>query len=139
MVMVPKIAPGYPTPSREPMVAYMIDLFTRPCPFRADAVIDVSPYLDLVIDLLGCHESQFLEWMPWIERNEEGLPREKGAPQRQWLRNWYLERTRMRTERFWNAAWGPTPDLLEAFELSEYAGRPTSELMDRLFPDRKTN
>lgn len=139
MVLVPKIAPGYPTPPREPLVAYMVDLFTRPCPFRADIVIDVSSYLDIVIDLLSCHESQFFEWMPWIERNEHGLPRERGAAQRQWLRTWYLDRTQLRCERFWDQRWGPVPELLEAYEISEYAGRPTEELLDRLFPDRKKN
>jgi LmbE family N-acetylglucosaminyl deacetylase len=137
MVLVPKIAPGYPTPPREPLVAYMVDLFTRPCPFRADVVIDVSSYLDRVIDLLSCHESQFFEWMPWIERNEQGLPREPGAEQRQWLRNWYLERTRPRAERFWNQSWGSAPELLEAYEISEYAGRPNDDLLERLFPYRK--
>ncbi len=137
MVLVPKIAPGYPTPTREPIVAYMVDLFTRPCPFRADIVIDVSSYLDRVLDLLSCHESQFFEWMPWIERNEHRLPSEPGAARRPWLRNWYLERTRPRAERFWDRQWGPAPELLEAFEISEYAGRPTDELLDSLFPNRK--
>jgi hypothetical protein len=75
--------------------------------------------------------------MPWIERNEQGLPREPGAEQRQWLRNWYLERTRPRAERFWNQSWGSAPELLEAYEISEYAGRPNDDLLERLFPYRK--
>ena len=139
MVLVPKIAPGHPTPAREPIVAYMVDLFTRPCSFRADVVIDVSPYLERVIDLLSCHESQFFEWMPWIDRSEHEVPGEKGYAQRQWLRSWYLKRTLHRIDRFWNSAWGPAPELLEAYEISEYAGRPNDELLNRLFPNRKTS
>ena len=140
MVMVPKVAPGHPTPEKEPVVAYMVDLFTRPCPFRADVVIDVSSHLERVIDLLCCHESQFFEWMPWIDKVEHTLPRDKQDPKamRHWLRTWYLERTDARLERFWKPAWDGPPQLIEAYELSEYAGRASSDRLDRLFPGRRT-
>lgn len=141
MVMVPKIAPGCPTPTVEPVVAYMVDLFTRPTPFRADAVLDASGHVDRVVEMLACHASQFFEWIPWIERNEDSLPRTEGwtplereSTLRQWLANWYLGKTDARTDRFWDAAWGVRPKLIEAFEISEYAGRPSPERLDRLFP-----
>jgi LmbE family N-acetylglucosaminyl deacetylase len=144
MMMVPKVAPGSTPPEREPMVAYMVDLFTRPCPLRPDAVMDVSPYIERVIDLLGCHESQFLEWMPWIERVDHTLPRvdelcpeEKKSALREWLRTWYLQRTNPRIERFWKSEWGGNPLLIEAFEVSEYAGKASGDSLDRLFPNRK--
>lgn len=143
MVMVPRVVPGYPPPEREPVVASMVDLFTRPCPFRPDIVLDVSQYLGRVLDLLSCHESQFFEWMPWIERVEHTLPLvdglsidEKQRAMRSWLEAWYLERTNPRRDRFWQPRWGENPVLIEAFELSEYAGRPTKEWLDRLFPHR---
>jgi len=141
MVMVPKIAPGHPVPDREPIVAYMVDLFTRPCPFRSDVVMDVSPYLERVIDLLGCHESQFLEWMPWIDRTADSMPKVEGLSEterqqtlRAWLKGWYLERTSPRLGRFWDPSWGQAPTLLEAYEVSEYAGRPSAETLAQLFP-----
>jgi LmbE family N-acetylglucosaminyl deacetylase len=143
MVMVPKIAPGHPTPQREPIVAYMVDLFTRPAPFRADVVIDVSSKLDQVIDLLMCHESQFLEWMPWIDRTEQTMPSVEGlsaadkqAALRRWLHEWYLERTHPRIARFWKPEWGADPVLIEAFEISEYAGQASEEVLNQLFPGR---
>lgn len=141
MVMVPKIAPGYPTPAVEPVVAYMVDLFTRPTPFRADAVLDASRHVDRIVEMLACHASQFFDWIPWIERTADSLPSteglspmERASTLRQWLAGWYLGKTDARTDRFWNAAWGDRPTLVEAFEISEYAGRPSPERLDRLFP-----
>jgi N-acetylglucosamine malate deacetylase 1 len=143
MVMVPKVAPGHPTPKQEPIVAYMVDLFTRPSPFRADVVIDVSSHLEQVIDLLMCHESQFLEWMPWIDSTEKSMPQVEGlnpadktVALRQWLRTWYLERSHPRIARFWKPEWGADPFLIEAFEISEYAGQASEEVLDQLFPMR---
>jgi LmbE family N-acetylglucosaminyl deacetylase len=143
MVMVPRIAPGYPTPDREPIVAYMVDLFTRPTPLRPDVVIDVSTHVERVLDLLECHESQFYEWMPWIDGTAGTLPDLDGLPEsqqrsalRHWLRHWYLERSSPRSDRFWDSAWGEKPMLLEAYEISEYAGRASEPLLDRLFPGR---
>ncbi len=143
MVMVPKIAPGHATPKCEPIVAYMNDLFTRPCPLRADIVIDVSNEFERAIDMMHCHVSQFYEWMPWIDRTASTLPSLEGCNPSQaesllkeWLRKWYLERTSVRLTRFWQESFGPAPKLVEAFEISEYAGKPSKELLDRLFPGR---
>lgn len=141
MVMVPKIAPGYPPPSQEPIVAYMVDLFTRPAPFRPDAVLDASPYLENILEMLACHESQFFEWMPWIDRTSHTMPNpigmhqtELNLAQRNWLRDWYLDRTSLRSDRFWNREWGDPPILVEAYEISEYAGRASRERLASLFP-----
>ena len=141
MVMVPKIVPGYPPPSQEPIVAYMVDLFSRPAPFRPDTVLDASHYLENVLDMLACHESQFFEWMPWIDRTAHTMPNMLGMSEaertlalRNWLRDWYLERTALRGDRFWNRAWGEQPTLVEAYEISEYAGKPSRERLASLFP-----
>ena len=141
MVMVPKIVPGYPPPSQEPIVSYMVDLFSRPAPFRPDTVLDASHYLENVLDMLACHESQFFEWMPWIDRTAHTMPNMLGMSEaertlalRNWLRDWYLERTALRGHRFWNRAWGEQPTLVEAYEISEYAGKPSRERLASLFP-----
>jgi LmbE family N-acetylglucosaminyl deacetylase len=143
MVMVPKIAPGSPVPDHEPIVAYMVDLFTRPCSFRADAVIDVSKNLSSVLGMMHCHASQFYEWMPWIDRTDETMPDLDGLTEAQqnaallrWLEVWYGERTVARTDRFWREEFGPRPKLVEAYEVSEYAGKPSAARMDELFPGR---
>jgi len=131
MVMVPKVVPEVAPPACEPIVAYMNDLFVCPYPFRPDVVLDVSKHLDTVLDMMSCHASQFFDWLPWIERIGDQVPNDPQA-RRAWLRNWYLTKTDPRKERFWKKA-GPEPTLVEAFEISEYAGKPSNELLRKLF------
>jgi N-acetylglucosamine malate deacetylase 1 len=135
MVLVPKILPEVSAPRMEPIVAYMVDLFTRPCSFRADVVLDVSEHWDTVLNMLECHESQFFEWMPWIEGEPESVPAGHQA-RREWLANWYYEKTEARIRRFWKADGNGSPKLLEAFEISEYAGQPAASTLSKLFPCR---
>jgi N-acetylglucosamine malate deacetylase 1 len=131
MVLVPKIVPQIAPPVREPLVAYMNDMFTRPTPFRPDVVLDVTEELDRVLGMIACHRSQFLDWMPWIERISDSVPKEESA-KLEWLRRWYLDKVAGRVERFWGDRPGH-PTLVEAFELSEYAGRANPEEIAKLF------
>jgi LmbE family N-acetylglucosaminyl deacetylase len=137
MVMVPKIAPGYPVPNREPVVAYMVDMFTRPVAFRADLVLDASEHLTGILQMLTCHRSQFAEWIPWIEKIND-IPSQPRA-WAEWFREFFLERTAARAARFWDASWGGKPLLVEAFEVSEYAGKLSPERQGRLFPSCRSN
>lgn len=131
MVLVPKVVPDVPTPEREPIVAYMNDLFTTPCPFRADVVLDVSQELDTIIEMMASHRSQFFDWMLWIDRSKEVVPTDP-KEQLGWLRQWFLDRMSSRVDRFWNGQ-GERPEMVEAFEVSEYAGQPTAEKRKQLF------
>jgi hypothetical protein len=47
---------------------------------------------------------------------------------------WFQEKTVGRIARFWNNRPGPVPKLVEAFEISEYAGKMSPERMSELFP-----
>jgi LmbE family N-acetylglucosaminyl deacetylase len=136
MVLVPKIAADTVPPTIEPIVAYMNDLFTSPCPFRPDVVLDVSEHWESVLSMLDCHESQFYEWMPWIERILDQVPLEVDA-RRAWLEKWYHEKTSLRIPRFWKSHAGPQPRLIEAYEFSEYAGKPSKEKVESLFPGKR--
>lgn len=136
MVMVPKVAPGYSVPEREPVVAFMVDLFTRPAAFRADFVFDATEHLDGILKMLACHRSQFVEWIPWIERIAQ-VPSDPQA-WKSWFKEFFIEKTSARGQRFWNKDWGPLPMLIEAYEVSEYAGKLSAELQGRLFPACRT-
>ena len=133
MVMVPKIVPGTRVPVREPVVASMVDLFTKPVAFQADFVLDATPYLDGIISMLSEHRSQFAEWLPWIGKLDSQVSVE--SPQWvEWLKGWYLDRGGGRAVRYWKSHWGERPKLVEAFEISEYAGRLSHVAQQRLFP-----
>jgi len=132
MVLVPKIVPELPPPAHEPIVAYMVDLFTRPCPLRPDVLLDATPHWETVISMMNCHESQFYEWMPWIEGILDSVPSDPDA-RRSWLDAWYLEKTAPRLSRFRKSEFGRSTKLVEAYEISEYAGKPSEEKITRLF------
>ena len=131
MVMVPKVVPDIQRPLKEPIVAYMVDLFTRPCPFRADVVLDVSSELETVLDMLACHRSQVFDWLPWIEGIKDQVPT-SGPEQRAWLKQWFMTKANPRIDAFWRGS--PfCPELIEAYEISEYAGKPTQQTLNHLF------
>jgi len=133
MVLVPKILPEVESPRVEPIVAYMVDSFTRPCPFRADITMDASDHWSTVMSMLESHESQFYEWMPWIDGISDSVP--TGLESRRvWLADWFLQKTKWRIDRFWKSEWGTAPKLVEAYEISEYAGKPSNATILKLFP-----
>jgi len=133
MVRVPKVVPDVPPVEREPIVAAMNDRFTRPCPLRADYVIDGTNEFEKMLDMMDCHQSQFYDWMPWIDR--AAPPSSMVRTERlAWLKDWFLKFNNFRANAFWNTAWGKTPIHVEAFEISEYAGFLSAEQSQRLFP-----
>lgn len=138
LVTVPAVAPDTPALRKDPVVAYMPDLFTRPNPLRADVVLDFTPQIDTVVQMLACHRSQVYEWLPYNDRAAADLPaaEEDRLP---WLRGWYCERLRRRADHFRAAlvaAYGGRGERLEcveAYEISEYAAPLDEDARRRLF------
>jgi N-acetylglucosamine malate deacetylase 1 len=136
LVTVPHVAADVPALRRDPVVAAMVDLFTRPTRFSADVLLDVSGELDTLVRMLACHASQVFQWLPHHAGLLESLPDGESA-RLAWLRDWYLEIAQRRKLHF-------APELrtvgldgalaIEAYEISEYAWRPDVELRARLFP-----
>lgn len=140
MVTVPRVVPECEALVQDPVVAFLPDLFTRPCPLRADVVLDVDPWLDTIIAMLACHRSQMFEFLPHNLRLAESLP--AGETERiRWLGAWYGERARTLAERFRDATErlhgserAATIERVEAFEISEYARPLNAALRRQLFP-----
>jgi LmbE family N-acetylglucosaminyl deacetylase len=138
MVTVPLVAADVPSLRRDPVVAYMPDLFTRPCPLRADVVLDVAPYFEAIVDMLACHRSQVFEFLPYNECIEDQVPSSE-QEQRSWLREWVRSHLTPRADHFREAliaACGPAGEslsLVEVFEVSEYAGQCDAAARRRLF------
>jgi hypothetical protein len=53
---------------------------------------------------------------------------------RVWLKKWYQEAVRKRRGHFWPDAWGTPSGTVEAFEVSQYAGKLSDQELERLFP-----
>lgn len=144
MVTVPPVVPDVPALRKDPVVAYLPDLFTRPASLRADVMIDIEPHLDTIARMLACHRTQLFEWLAYEAGILETVPDsedEKPA----WVRRWFEERAAPRTERFRPELIDACGDLrasginfIEVFEISEYARQPDAEYLSQLFPGSLT-
>jgi N-acetylglucosamine malate deacetylase 1 len=92
------------------------------------------------VAMLACHRSQVFEWLPYLDGIGDRVPR--GQSERiAWLRTWYTNCLRPRTERFRQAlvaAYGPARGnevrACEVFEISQYAAPANPQALRRLFP-----
>ena len=140
MVTVPHVVPEVPALKRDPVVACMTDLFTRPAPLSVDIAIDVDDQIDTIVAMLACHRSQVFEWLPYEEGILDTVPTDP-AGEREWLRTWYTGHIRIRADRFrqrlietFGEGRGGAVEYAEAYEISEYATQPDEALRRRLFP-----
>ncbi len=140
MVTVPRVVPDVPTLKKDPVVAYMPDLFTKPCPLAADVVIDVTGEVDTIVSMLACHRSQVFEWLPYLQGTTGEVPEDEEERLR-WLRAWYARAARPRADRFRKeliAAYGEERgggiEYAEIYEVSEYAAGLDDSARRRLFP-----
>lgn len=66
VLQVPLVYPRIPAPRRVPLILYACDFFTEGDPFRADILLDITRDLATRNRMLMRHESQFREWIPWL-------------------------------------------------------------------------
>ncbi len=140
LVTVPNVLRDTPALYRDPVVAYLPDLFTKPCPMVADIVMDVTDRIDTIVAMLACQRSQVFEWLPYEEGILDQVP---GDEQERlvWLRQWYRKHVLLRAERFREdliAAFGPQQgnqiEFCEVYELSDYAAAARQDRREKLFP-----
>lgn len=139
LVTVPLVEPTAPILPCDPVVASMVDLFTKPVPLDPQVTLDVSDELETIVSMLACHRSQFFEWLPFNSRILHEVPTTE-PERRDWLRHWYLDKVAPRRERFGEhlarsigAQRAGRATVVEAYEISEYAGRMDERLRKRLF------
>lgn len=140
MVTVPAIVPDTPALRKDPVVAYLVDRFTKPTRLQADVVIDVTSKVDTIVAMLAAHESQLLEWLPYNERIDDKVPKD-AAGRKQWVYDFYHQRTghiaeqyRQRLVETYGPARGIKIEWVEVFEVSEYAAPLGAKTRKRLFP-----
>jgi N-acetylglucosamine malate deacetylase 1 len=140
MVTVPSIVPEAPIVRKDPVVIFMPDKFTKPYPLQADVVVDVTKYVDKVVDMLACHKSQVFEWLPYNRSELADVPL-GDAGRKRWLKTKVLERLRKQSDRYRRetvAVYGEAAarqiEFVEPYEVSEYASPLTHELRAKLFP-----
>jgi LmbE family N-acetylglucosaminyl deacetylase len=127
MVMVPNIVSGTVPLRKNPLFLYFQDHFQRPYPFQPHIVLDITETYETKMKALHAHESQFYEWLPWIEGKPEEVPKEAGK-RLEWLKKQFTsqpgkELTDVLTKHYV----GRQVKHAEAFEISEYGHQPEEE------------
>ena len=141
MVTVPGVLPDVPALRRDPVIAYLPDLFRKPYPLSPDVVIDVTDQVDTIVRMLACQRSQVFEWLPYEEGILDQVPVDEGEKLR-WLREWYAQHIRPRANRFrselisrYGERRGCEIEFVEVFEISEYGRQADDSMRSTLFPD----
>lgn len=141
LVTVPAVVPDVPALATDPVVALMTDLFSRPSPLIPDLVLDLAPHLEAVVSMLACQTSQVFDWLPYNQGILDQVPPADSPERIAWLTSWFSEIARQRNEPFaWaiEQAFGSTADqvqMVEVYEISEYAADLNAQDRERLFPD----
>lgn len=134
MVVVPNVTPDTPPLKKNPVFLYFQDRFQKPQPFRPDIAVDIGSVFEQKVHALDAHESQFYEWLPWVDGTLDQVPKDKAE------RKIWLGKRRMRqlspAVQASLAKWypGKKVDNYEAFEVCEYGKQPNDDELRRLFP-----
>jgi N-acetylglucosamine malate deacetylase 1 len=140
LLKVPNIVPLVPVPDRDPVVLFMDDRFTRPEPLRPDVVVSIDPVLEAKLAAVRAHESQVLEWLPWIGGYADEMPGDRAG--RQAYANQRVAaaarevagRYRAALVARYGAEAGASVQHAEGFEVSEYGAPLTDAASATLFP-----
>jgi LmbE family N-acetylglucosaminyl deacetylase len=127
MGIVPLVCPDAPRLERDPVVAYMVDLFTKPYPFEPHVLFGIDDEMETILKMLSCHESQVFEWLPFTEGVDDTIP-DTREDKILWLKGWLSDRISPRAERFrsllaekYGKEAAAKFQHVEAYEISEYA------------------
>ncbi len=137
MVAVPNVVPTTPALTKNPVFLYFQDNFQRPNPFRPDIAVDITSVFATKVHSMDAHTSQMYEWLPWIGRYLQEVP--KGKQEREeWLAKTrqvtITPAVRQALEKWYGKQKAATILHAEAFEVCEYGRQPNEAEIKALFP-----
>lgn len=145
MVTVPHVVPDVPALRKDPVVAYLPDLFSRPSPMRPDVIINIAEHMATLAAMLVCHRSQLFEWLAYEADILDTVPADEDE-KLAWVQAWAGNHIRPRADRFredlrlcCGEAEAAAIEFIEVFEVSEYARQPDTDDLSRLFPGSYTS
>jgi len=136
LVIVPNIAPEIPALKKNPVFLYTEDRFKKPNAFSPDIVVDISDVFDQKIYAISAHQSQFFEWLPWLDGQLANVPQTESA-RLKWLaesRKGNISAGMKAGLYKWYGSKADQVKYAEAFEICEYGSIPTDEEIKRIFP-----
>lgn len=136
LVAVPNVCPDTPPLEKNPVFMYLQDNFLKPYPFQPDIVVSIDEVFEQKIHALEAHESQFYEWLPWVNGRQE-VPADP-VQRKQMLRTSRTTKITptMQTSlvRWYGQAKANEVKHAEAFEICEYGTQPSEDMIHQLFP-----
>jgi LmbE family N-acetylglucosaminyl deacetylase len=137
MVVVPAVTPDVPALRKNPVFLYYEDNFQRPNPFRPDIAVAIDDTIDLKVDALDSHVSQFYEWLPWVDGRLPEVPKDP-VERKAWLKRARGRQpgalARASLVKWYGAERGNAAKYYEAFEICEYGAQPNEARLRQLFP-----
>ena len=137
LVTVPNVAPDVPALQTNPVFLYSHDNFQKPYPFQPDIAIDISNVYDKKVYGMAAHESQFFEWLPWLNGVLDQVP-ETEEGRLEWLGQMRSRKinteTRKSLEKWYGSSKANEITAAEAFEICEFGRHPSDEEIRKLFP-----
>ena len=137
LVTVPNVAPDVPALKMNPVFLYSHDNFQKPNPFQPDITVDISAVYDKKIYGMAAHESQFFEWLPWLNGILDDVPANE-QDRLKWLGKMRLNAPspamRKSLEKWYDTETAEKATAVEAFEICEFGRHPSDEDIQILFP-----
>lgn len=137
LVTVPNVAPDVPALKVNPVFLYSQDGFQKPNPFQPDIAVDISAVYDKKVYAMAAHESQFFEWLPWLNSQLDEVPKDEQG-RLEWLGkgriNTPTPAIRKSLEKWYGEERAEKVTAAEAFEICEFGRHPSDEEIKVLFP-----
>ncbi|WP_319481527.1 PIG-L family deacetylase [uncultured Draconibacterium sp.] len=137
LVTVPNVAPDVPALKVNPVFLYSHDNFKKPNPFQPDIAVDISAVYDKKVYGMAAHESQFFEWLPWLNGQLKDVP-DNEQDRLEWLAKMRLNTPsptmRKSLEKWYNSETAEKASAVEAFEICEFGRHPSDDDIRMLFP-----
>lgn len=136
LVAVPNVCPDTPPLEKNPVFMYLQDGFQKPYPFMPDVVVAIDEVFEQKIHAMDAHESQFYEWLPWINGGRdvpEDKEERKATLRTLWSRDISPE-MRASLEKWYGKGKADQVSHAEAFEVCEYGSQPDDAMLRQLFP-----
>jgi LmbE family N-acetylglucosaminyl deacetylase len=129
MVIVPNVAPDTPPLKKNPVFFY-------PNTTEPDIAIDIDNEVSQKLYAASAHESQFFEWLPWIEGTIDKVPKSK-EERLVFMKSWISQpndAVKNCLKKWYGESKASTIKNAESFKISEFGRQPGHEELLKLFP-----
>ena len=132
MVIVPNVAPDTPPLKKNP-------LFFYPNSTEPDIAVDIDSEVSQKIFAVSAHESQFFEWLPWLDGTLDKVPESK-EKRLEFLKSWLTppnDAVRNCLQKWYDETKASKIMNAESFRLTDFSRKPDHEELLLLFPFMK--